>query len=89
MEDEAYVQSFYMAWIFFPIFIVIAVVQGLLIELYNKKYHPFIIILEDVTKKGKMFFTCSINANQRCALWCLIKFRWRTVPEIDKTSWSK
>ena len=61
MEDEAYVQSFYIAWIFFPIFILIAVGQGLLIELYNKKYHPFNIILEGVTKKGKMLFTC-INA---------------------------
>ena len=57
MEDEAYVQSFYMAWIFFPIFILIAVVQGLLIELYNKKYHPFNIILEGATKKGKILFT--------------------------------
>ena len=56
MEDEAYVQSFYMAWIFFPIFILIAVVQGLLIELYNKKYHPFNIILEGATKKGKILF---------------------------------
>ena len=67
MEDEAYDQSFYMAWIFFPIFILIAVGQGLLIELYNKKYHPFNIILEGATKKGKMLFTC-INANQICTL---------------------
>ena len=57
MEDEAYDQSFYMAWIFFPIFILIAVGQGLLIELYNKKYHPFNIILEGATKKGKILFT--------------------------------
>ena len=70
MEDEAYVQSFYTAWIFFPIFILIAVGQGLLIELYNKKYHPFNIILEGATKKGKMLFTC-INANQRSTLRCL------------------
>ena len=56
MEDEAYVQSFYMAWIFFPIFILIGVGQGILIELYNKKYHPFNIILEGAIKKGKMAF---------------------------------
>ena len=57
MEDEAYVQSFYMAWMFFPIFIFIGIGQVILFVLYNNKYHPFQIILKGATKKGKMTFT--------------------------------
>ena len=57
MEDEAYVQSFYMAWMFFPIFIFIGIGQVILFVLYNNKYHPFQVILKGATKKGKMAFT--------------------------------
>ena len=53
MEDEAYVQSFYMAWMFFPIFIFIGIGQVILFVLYNNKYHPFQVILKGATKKGK------------------------------------
>ena len=53
MEDEAYTQSFYMAWMFFPIFIFIGIGQVILFVLYNNKYHPFQVILKGATKKGK------------------------------------
>ena len=53
MEDEAYVQSFNMAWMFFPIFIFIGIGQVILFVLYNNKYHPFQVILKGATKKGK------------------------------------
>ena len=77
MEDEAYVQSFYMAWMFFPIFIFIGIGQVILFVLYNNKYHPFQIILKGATKKGKMTFTW-INSTldskmqQNTTQWCAL-----------------
>ena len=47
MEDEAYVQIFYMAWIFYPIFIFIGILQVILFVLYNHKCHPFRALLEE------------------------------------------
>ena len=47
MEDEAYVKCYYMAWIFYPIFICIGIFQVILFVLYNHKCHPFRNLLEE------------------------------------------
>ena len=44
MENEAYIQMFYMSWAFFPAFVLVGVLQLILAYLYNK-HHPFSIIL--------------------------------------------
>ena len=51
-EDEAYEQAFYMSWVFLLSFILIGLGQIILFYLYNKKCHPFSIILPD-DEKGK------------------------------------
>ena len=57
MEDEAFYKAFYMAWVFYPCFIVIGLVQILLLCLYIKRYHPFAKILEGVEKQEDWQFS--------------------------------
>ena len=52
MEDEAYERAFYLAWVFYPCFIIIGIGQIILFWLYNDKYHPFSEILKGVKKQG-------------------------------------
>ena len=54
MEDEAFEQSFYMSWVFYPFFFIIGLGQILFFYLYNKKFHPFCEILKGVRKQGKI-----------------------------------
>ena len=56
MEDEAHEKAFYMAWIFYPCFFIIAIGQILFFFLYNRKYHPFSEILKGVNKQGNTYF---------------------------------
>ena len=54
MEDEAFVQCYYMSWIFYPIFTLIAILQVISFLLYNHYFHPFYDILEGAdTDPGK------------------------------------
>ena len=52
MEDEAYERASYMAWVFYPCFIIIGIGQIILFWLYNDKYHPFSVILKGVKNQG-------------------------------------
>ena len=52
MEDEAFEQSFYMAWAFYPFYIIIGLGKILFFYLYNNKFHPFNEILKIVQEKG-------------------------------------
>ena len=56
MEDEAHENAFYMAWVLYPCFFIVAVGQILFFYLYNRKYHPFSEILKGVRKQGKIYF---------------------------------
>ena len=53
MEDEAYEKSFFLAWVFFPTFFVIGVLQLILFNLYNQIFHPFGVILKGADNNSK------------------------------------
>lgn len=44
-EDEAYNLAKLLSWVFFPIFVVLALGQILLFNLFNDRFHPFVEIL--------------------------------------------
>ena len=54
MEIEAWNLSFYFAWIFYPIFIVMTGLQFLFFNLYNSKHHPLSMILDGAHSKGSL-----------------------------------
>ena len=53
MEDEAYELAFYMAWVGFPMFMIIGIGQFLLFNAYNNKFHPFNIVLKGAENHGR------------------------------------
>ena len=57
MENEAYTQAYHMAWVFFPCFFLIAMLQMILFCLFNHKYHPFVDLLDDADNQGKYVLT--------------------------------
>ena len=57
MEDEAYTQAYYMAWVFFPCFLLIAILQLILFCLFNHKYHPFSDLLDSADHQGMYTLT--------------------------------
>ena len=52
MENEAYTLAYHMAWVFFPCFLLIAMLQLILFCLFNHKYHPFVDLLDDADNQG-------------------------------------
>ena len=52
MENEAYTLAYHMAWVFFPCFLLIAMLQLILFCLFNHKYHPFVDLLDDADYQG-------------------------------------
>ena len=52
MENEAYNLAYHMAWVFFPCFLLIAMLQLILFCLFNHKYHPFVDLLDDANYQG-------------------------------------
>ena len=46
MEMESYEKSKLMAWIFYPTWIILTVIQAICFILYNGKYHPLSMILD-------------------------------------------
>ena len=52
MENEAYTLAYHMAWVFFPCFLLIAMLQLILFCLFNHKYHPFVDLLDDTDNQG-------------------------------------
>ena len=55
MEKEAFQTAQLFAWIFFPIWIIMAIVQAFCFVLSNGQFHPLAKILEDCdgSDKGK------------------------------------
>ena len=55
MEKEAFQKAQLFAWIFFPIWIIMAIVQAVCFVLSNGQFHPLAKILEncDVSDEGK------------------------------------
>ena len=54
MEDEAFERCKTMSWIFYPIFMLIGILQIILFVLYNDKFHPFCDLLKGAdTDPGK------------------------------------
>ena len=47
MEKEAFQKAQLFSWIFFPIWIIMAIVQAICFELSNGQFHPLAKILED------------------------------------------
>ena len=47
MEKEAFQKSQLFAWIFFPIWIIMAIVQAVCFVLSNGRFHPLAKIVED------------------------------------------
>ena len=74
MENEAFEQISYMAWVLYLCFFLIGLGQILLFCLYNNKYHPFNAILKGVKKQGNSLFlpTCSSNLFQILSNVCLL-----------------
>ena len=54
MEMESYEISKMMAWVFYPIWILLTIVQAICFILYNGKFHPLSKILDgwEVQRKG-------------------------------------
>ena len=55
MEKEAFQKAKLFAWIFFPIWIIMAIIQAVCFVLSNGRFHPLAKILEDCddSDKGK------------------------------------
>ena len=47
MEKEAFQKAQLFAWIFFPIWIIMAIIQAVCFVLSNGRFHPLAKILED------------------------------------------
>ena len=60
-EDDAYDLAKLLSWIFFPIFIVLALGQIFFFKLFNNRFHPFVDILKGANRKGKY---CKNKLNQ-------------------------
>ena len=60
-EDEAYNLAKLLSWVFFPIFVVLALGQILLFNLFNDRFHPFVEILKGAKTQGKY---CKNKLNQ-------------------------
>ena len=60
-EDEAYNLAKLLSWVFFPIFVVLALGQILLFNLFNDRFHPFVEILKGANIQGKY---CKNKLNQ-------------------------
>ena len=54
MEVESYELSKWMAWVFYPTWILLTIVQAICFILYNGKFHPLSKILDgcEVQRKG-------------------------------------
>ena len=57
MEKEAFQKAQLFSWIFFPIWIIMAIVQAICFALSNGRFHPLAKILEDCdgSDEGKYF----------------------------------
>ena len=57
MEKEAFQQAQIFSWIFFPLWIIMAIVQAVCFVLSNGRFHPLAKILEDcdASDEGKYF----------------------------------
>ena len=57
MEEESLETAYYFSWIFFPIWIILTIVQIVCFVLYNGRLHPLARIIDeseaDDTGKGK------------------------------------
>ena len=51
-EDEAYDLAKLLSWVFFPIFVALALGQALLFHLFNDRCHPFVEILKGANTQG-------------------------------------
>ena len=60
-EDEAYDLAKLLSWVFFPIFVLVALGQVLLFYLFNDRFHPFAEILKGANTQGKY---CKNKLNQ-------------------------
>ena len=60
-EDEAYNLAKLLSWVFFPVFVVLALCQMLLFNLFNDDFHPFVEILKGANTQGKY---CKNKLNQ-------------------------
>ena len=65
MEKEAFQKAQLFAWIFFPIWIIMAIVQAVCFVLSNGQFHPLAKILEDcdVSDEGKYFLIVKVQLN--------------------------
>ena len=57
MEKEAFQKAQLFSWIFFPIWIIMAIIQAVCFVLSNGQFHPLAKILEDCdgSDEGKYF----------------------------------
>ena len=53
MEIDAYNQAWLFSWLFHVVIIIGSMLQYVLFNLYNKKYHPMVVILNEFTNKVK------------------------------------
>ena len=60
-EDEAYNLAKLLSWVFFPVFLVLALGQVLLFYFFNDRFHPFVEILKGAKTQGKY---CKNKLNQ-------------------------
>ena len=66
MENEAYDQVYFMAWVFFPSFMLIAIFQAILFILFNNKCHPFSDILEGADRSAGKYPRLGIKKSRFC-----------------------
>ena len=59
MEKEAFQKAQLFAWIFFPIWIIMAIIQAVCFVLSNGRFHPLAKILEDCDDSDQGNYTSS------------------------------
>jgi hypothetical protein len=62
MEKEAFQKSQIFSWIFFPIWIIMAIIQAVSFVLGNERLHPLAKLVEDsdTTDEGKYFLIVKV-----------------------------
>ena len=62
MEKEAFQKAQFFSWIFFPFWIIMAIIQAVCFVLSNGRFHPLAKILEDFdgSDEGKYFLTVKV-----------------------------
>ena len=53
MEIDAYNQAWLFSWLFHVVVIIGSILQYVLFHLYNEKYHPMAMILEEYLNKAR------------------------------------